>query len=1130
MSERRSIEEALRDAGEVFRSVLQRGSDVFTILEADGTIRYVSPAIERVLGYKPEELLGENVFDYVHPEDLERVGAALAGVVTDRGDTRRVEYRFRHADGFWRRLEGVGNNLLDDPDVRGLILTSRDIVAGREEAEGRLREAEIRFQTLVEQIPAAIYVEDLGEEGKTLRYMSPQYEAMLGYSPEEGVSHPEHWLEIIHPEDRERVLAEDRRTDETLEPFRMEYRVFDSDGRVLWMRDEAVAARDEEGNPLYWIGVLLDITEQKLAQEALQSSEARFRSVVESIGEGLLITDADDIVAYANPRMAELTGYAREEMLGRSAYELLLPPERWPELRDRNRRRRAGFAERYEIRLERRDGSSFWAEINTRPYRDAACEIVGTLRAITDVTAHRRTQRALRESEQRFRQLFEQSVDALFVHDEKGRFVDCNSRACQLLGYTREELLDLSMKDISLGMVTEEEASRESAGGTLWQRALAGEPGTFAFSYEEQNRRKDGTTFPVEVRVGSVDYGGRRMILVSTRDITERKRAEEALKESEELHRRQAQELALLYKVSNAVAQELNLSVVFRTVVEAVAQTFGYTLVSAYLLEDETLVLQHQVGYGRMIERIPITEGVSGRVVRTGEPVLIEDVREDPAFIAAVEGITSEVCVPLLDHGEVVGILNVESMGGVVLTEADLRLVGALAEQVGGAMGRARLYSRVRESEERLAYRAFHDPLTGLANRPLFLNRLEHARARAKRQSGKLAVLFMDLDNFKVINDSLGHGIGDRLLVTVAERLRTCVRPQDTVARLGGDEFVALLEGLADADDATRVADRIMEELREPFDIDGHTLHASASIGIALETASGEDLLRAADIAMYRAKENGKGRYEVFRAAMHDRALERLKLENDLRAVLERDELVIHYQPKVSLRTGKVVGLEALLRWRHPEYGLLSPGEFMPLAEQTDLIVPIGRWVLLETCRQARAWQDPRDAPPMACVNLSVRQLRQTDFVTEILDETGLDPGKLVLEITEDAVMEDAQSAIGALKRLKDSGVKLAIDDFGTGYSSLSYLRRLPVDYLKIDRSFVENLGEDPRDTEIVSGTIALAHTLGLETIAEGVENAVQHERLQKMGCDLAQGNHFSRPLSAADAKRYLKRTQAFTP
>jgi diguanylate cyclase (GGDEF)-like protein len=366
--------------------------------------------------------------------------------------------------------------------------------------------------------------------------------------------------------------------------------------------------------------------------------------------------------------------------------------------------------------------------------------------------------------------------------------------------------------------------------------------------------------------VGSVDYGGRRMILVSTRDITERKRAEEALKESEEHHRRQAQELSLLYKVSAAVAQELNLSVVFRTVVEALAHTFGYTLVSAYRLEDEVLVPEHQVGRERVAERIPISEGVSGRVARTGRPVLLEDVREDPAFTGAVAGITSQICVPLTDRGRVAGVLNVESTGGVALAEADLRLV--------------------------------HDSLTGLANRALFLNRLEHAQARAKRQKSKLALLFMDLDNSKVINDSLGHDIGDRLLVTVAERSRTCVRPHHTVARLGGDEFVALLEDLTDPDHAVRVAERIMEELREPFEIDGHRLHTSASIGIALGTTSGGDLLRAADTAMYRAKESGKGRYEVFKEAIHDLALERLRLENDLRVALEREEFALQSSPR----------------------------------------------------------------------------------------------------------------------------------------------------------------------------------------------------------------------------------------
>ena len=450
------------------------------------------------------------------------------------------------------------------------------------------------------------------------------------------------------------------------------------------------------------------------------------------------------------------------------------------------------------------------------------------------------------------------------------------------------------------------------------------------------------------------------MILTSVRDIAGRKQTEEELRESEERHRRQARELSLLYQVSTMLAEAHDPTTVFRTVVEAVAQTFGYALISAYLLENESLVLQHQVGHEQIIELIPVSQGVSGRVVRTRQPVLLKDVREDESFQDAREGITSAICVPVFDQGRVIGTLNVESVGEVVLAEADLRLLSALGEQVGAAVGRAQLYAQDQASKVRLVHQAFHDPLTGLANRALLMDRITHVLARTQRQRETVAVLFMDLDNFKVMNDFLGHETGDRLLVKVAERLRTCVRPQDTVARMGGDEFVALLEGLSNVDDAIRVAERIIREVRVPFVIGGHRLHTSTSVGIAINTTSGRDLLRAADIAMYRAKAAGQGSYEVFEPDMHDRALDRLKLETDLRTSLKRGELGVRYQPQVSLDNGKVVAVEALLRWQHPKRGLLLPRDFLPLAEQTGLIVPIGEWILLEACRQARV----AGAPP----------------------------------------------------------------------------------------------------------------------------------------------------------------------
>ncbi len=434
--------------------------------------------------------------------------------------------------------------------------------------------------------------------------------------------------------------------------------------------------------------------------------------------------------------------------------------------------------------------------------------------------------------------------------------------------------------------------------------------------------------------------------------------------------------------------------------------------------------------------------------------------------------------------------------------------------------------------EGELTHQANHDPLTGLPNRALFLDRLGQALGRAGRQGeageggGRVAVLFTDLDNFKYVNDSLGHRAGDELLVSVAGRLRGCLRPGDTLARLGGDEFVVVLEDVAGLADAEAAAERMARALDEaPFDLGGREVFATTSTGMALGgpgEAGGSDaegLLRSADAAMYRAKEGGKDRHEAYEAGMRARASERLGLEGDLRRALERREFVLHYQPEVDLRSGRTVGAEALLRWQHPERGLVPPGEFVPLAEETGLIVPIGRWALGEACHRARVLNEQRAVgPPLTMsVNLSARQFRNPSLIEEVagaLEEAGLEPGVLVLEITESVVMDDATGTVGTLEGLKALGVGLAVDDFGTGYSSMAYLRRFPVDHLKVDRSFVAGLGRNPEDDVIVAGMISLAHALGLGTVAEGVETEGQLARLEGMGCDLAQGFYFSEPLT----------------
>jgi diguanylate cyclase (GGDEF)-like protein len=430
--------------------------------------------------------------------------------------------------------------------------------------------------------------------------------------------------------------------------------------------------------------------------------------------------------------------------------------------------------------------------------------------------------------------------------------------------------------------------------------------------------------------------------------------------------------------------------------------------------------------------------------------------------------------------------------------------------------------------EERLEHQAFYDALTALPNRVLFLDRLEHALARTRREDGPVAVLLLDLDNFKVVNDSLGHDAGNSLLIDLAVRLEVSVRPGDTVGRIFGDEFAVLLEAPAGIDEARRVVERIEESLQAPFDVDGREVYLSASIGIALgETAADQaaEVLRHADLAMFEAKGRGKTQHEVYNPDLNARAVERLDLENALRRAIEREEFEAHYQPTIELNTDTIVGFEALARWRHPERGLVVAGEFIELAEETGMIRPIGRLVVEEACRQAQEWREryPNKALLMA-VNLSANQFNnQPDMIPAVLEHTGLDPQGLQLEITERAVMDDAEYSIGRLRKLKDRGVGLAIDDYGMGYSCLYYLKRMPVDSLKIDRSFVEGLGKDPGDEAIVSGTIGLAHALGLKVVAEGVETAEQLAKLKELGCDLAQGYYLAKPLSSEGAEKLLK-------
>jgi diguanylate cyclase (GGDEF)-like protein len=590
--------------------------------------------------------------------------------------------------------------------------------------------------------------------------------------------------------------------------------------------------------------------------------------------------------------------------------------------------------------------------------------------------------------------------------------------------------------------------------------------------------------------------------------------------------------LEQLSAIQKAISTRAGLQEVFDTIVHAGSRLLGVEMAAIRVSDADDpsrmrtpAVIGHPDDLIDALRHGPTLAGATAPAPEHGELVVIDDyqnhVQARPEAVA--HGVTTAIAAPLHEHATVIGSLVLSTTErGRKFSVADREMLAAFAEHASLALAAARTGETMRQ--------ALTDPLTGLANRVLFLDRLEHALARAARRGTGVSVLFIDLDRFKLVNDTLGHAQGDALLIEVAQRIRGCLRRAETAARLGGDEFAVLLEEARDEMGAAHVAERMAAVLKQPFLLDGREIYITASVGIAVGTVEDAGtLLRHADVAMYRAKARGKDRYEVFEPEMHAEVVDRLQLEAELRHAVHRDELELHFQPAFKLAGREVLGVEALVRWGHPQRGLLPPGMFISLAEESGLILPVGRWVLNEACRQASLWQVEHPNLQVA-VNLSGWQLEQPDIVDEVsavLERWSLSPESLVLELTETILMDDTETTIAKLRDLKELGVRLAIDDFGTGYSSLQYLQRFPIDVLKIPKPFVDELATCGGAGTLAGVILDLSRRFGLGTIAEGIETEEQAARLEELGCPWGQGFLVAKPMPVEELLEFLEQKRS---
>ncbi|BAN34527.1 diguanylate cyclase/phosphodiesterase with PAS/PAC sensor(s) [Sulfuricella denitrificans skB26] len=841
------------------------------------------------------------------------------------------------------------------------------------------------------------------------------------------------------------------------------------DGSLFYARLDTLGRNIKGDAPLVFI-TLVDTTESRSAAMALHRSEEMFRRLAQISPAGIFHADTQGACDYVNERWSEITGLSIEESLGDGWMLALHKEDRERTLALWREAMSTMQPKPMEWRMQRHDGTVRWAFGEAATELDAQGRIAGFIGIVNDITERKQAEIKLRESEERYRQTLQTSIDGFWIASSDGRILDVNDAYCQMISYEREELLNMRIPDLE-AMESPEETARHI------QEVLTKGHDRF----ETRHRRKDGQVLEIEISTVHQPGEDGGYFCAFLRDITKSKQVEEDLRIAAIAFESQA---GVMVTDANGIIVRVNQA---------------FTHLTGYSAEEAV--------------------GQTSALLKSG--------RHDQAFY---QGMWETLKQKGYWQGQ---MWNRRKNGKIYAEWLTITAVTAPDGRITHYVGTFSDITQNREAEAEIHRLAYYDPLTLLPNRRLLQDRLGQVLAATVRNGHCGAILFLDMDNFKTLNDTRGHDIGDLLLVEVAQRLKTCVRGVDTVARLGGDEFVVLLEDLSGefeeaAAQAKLVGDKVQEVIARSYHLKGCEYYCTTSIGISLfrdNNVTVDELLKHADLAMYQSKNAGRNTQRFFDPAMQAALDEHSALETDLRLALKRQQLRLYYQPQMESTRG-LVGAEALLRWVHPERGLVEPGDFISIAEETGFILPIGYWVLETACAQLKAWEgNPRTHELQLAVNVSARQFRQPDFavqVQQVLAQSGADPTRLKIELTESLVLDNVSDTIIKMQALKAIGVGFSMDDFGTGYSSLSYLTRLPLDQLKIDRSFIRDFGSDANGAAIVQTIIIMGKTLGLNVIAEGVETVAQRDFLDRNGCHAFQGFLFSRPLPLADFEQFM--------